>query len=278
MGEGEGTNGGARVTSGGVPVPPWLAIAGFAAVALVQGTVNVFSTLSDRAGTGVAAWEIWTWELTSIAVLFALAPLIWIAVARLRPPRLSWPAAIATLAALSLPASIVHVTLMVALRKLIYALRGGYYPFGPDVIAEFLYEYRKDIATFILFALVFALFQWILSRPSVIPATAPAKAMLTIRDGATSYQVPVEEIDYLAAAGNYVEVHWGGRTLLHRTTLAAIESELAGSGFVRVHRSILVRRDAIRQTETGQSGDFTLTLSGGETIKGSRRYRPGLQS
>jgi len=72
-----------------------------------------------------------------------------------------------------------------------------------------------------------------------------------------------------------VEIEIGGRTLLYRATLATMESELGGR-FVRIHRSRLVNRDAIRRIETNQSGDFEVLLSDGTTAKGSRRYRGGL--
>ena len=84
------------------------------------------------------------------------------------------------------------------------------------------------------------------------------------------------QIDWVRAAGNYVELRWEGRTLLHRSTLAALADQL-GAGFVRIHRGRLVRRDAIRSVETDKSGDFTVTLASGATLRDSRRYRSSLQ-
>jgi DNA-binding LytR/AlgR family response regulator len=52
-----------------------------------------------------------------------------------------------------------------------------------------------------------------------------------------------------------------------------MEEELAPRGFVRVHRSRLVRRVAIREIATTPAGDFTLTLDSGRSVAGSRRYR-----
>jgi len=46
---------------------------------------------------------------------------------------------------------------------------------------------------------------------------------------------------------------------------------------VRIHRSRLVNRDAIRRIETNQSGDFEVLLSDGTIAKGSRRYRADLE-
>jgi DNA-binding LytR/AlgR family response regulator len=55
-----------------------------------------------------------------------------------------------------------------------------------------------------------------------------------------------------------------------------MEAELAHHGFVRVHRSRIVRRTAIASTETKQSGDFEITLRSGAVIDGSRRFRQNL--
>jgi hypothetical protein len=61
---------------------------------------------------------------------------------------------------------------------------------------------------------------------------------------AFSLLVP-DNIDWISAARNYVELHGGGRTVIARASLASAETQLASRGFVRIHRSLLVRRDAI---------------------------------
>ncbi|WP_257551433.1 LytTR family DNA-binding domain-containing protein [Sphingopyxis sp. DBS4] len=89
--------------------------------------------------------------------------------------------------------------------------------------------------------------------------------------------MPVDEIEHVAAAANYVEITWRGQTLLHRATLTAIESELAAAGFVRIHRSRLVRRDAVRRVVTLKSGDFDVEMASGAMLRGSRRYRGNVE-
>lgn len=91
-----------------------------------------------------------------------------------------------------------------------------------------------------------------------------------------THHVPADEIESVSAAGNYVEIGWGPRTLLHRATLATVTEELGGA-FVRIHRSHLVRRAAIRRVETDKSGDFTVSLASGKALRGSRRYRAGVE-
>src|SRR5580704_3506482 len=52
--------------------------------------------------------------------------------------------------------------------------------------------------------------------------------------------VNVADIEWVEADGDYVSVHVGAKSWLLRETIAAAESRLALSGFVRIHRSTLV--------------------------------------
>jgi len=96
------------------------------------------------------------------------------------------------------------------------------------------------------------------------------------RGGARSRQpvaFPVEptQIDWVAAAGNYIEIRAAGRTLIHRASMGAAELELRPYGFVRIHRSTLVRRDRIARVRTGD-----VILVDGTSLKTGKRYRSAL--
>lgn len=140
-----------------------------------------------------------------------------------------------------------------------------------------LYELRKDIATYAELILLIFLMQWLIARYAMPHAAAAAPATLAISDGSVTHHLPVAEIAHVAAAGNYVEIAWRGQRLLHRATLSAIEEELAGAGFARIHRSRLVRNDAVRRVVTHKSGDFDVELDGGEMLRGSRRFRGNVE-
>lgn len=79
------------------------------------------------------------------------------------------------------------------------------------------------------------------------------------------------QIDWVSAAGNYVELHGCGRTLVHRAPLASLEAQLSPHGFVRVHRSTLVRRDRIRRIRP-----LDVVLEDGTSLRTGKRYRAGL--
>ena len=272
-----GTNGGRPGTNGAANGARrrrvlWLAL-GALTFSTVQALANVESTIADFAGMGLDTprWQVWTWELTSVTIWYAMLPLIWWMVAHARPPRLRLPVAVLAHVAATIPISAAHVLGMIALRKLVYAAMADSYDFG-GLPAMLLYEYRKDAATYILIGAFVAFAQWLLSRPE--PRAAPEEVLL-VADGSVTHRVPVDAIDWAASAGNYVEIAWGLRTLLHRSTLAALAERL-GPGFARIHRGRIVRRAAVEKVETDRSGDFIVTLSGGMELRGSRRYRAAL--
>lgn len=109
------------------------------------------------------------------------------------------------------------------------------------------------------------------ARPQAIAPAEPAS--IEARDGALRHFVPLAEVAWIEAAGNYVELHRGLTPILHRAPLAEMERQLQGAGFLRIHRSRLVRRDAITQVVSKASGDYLVRLTDGRELAGSRRYR-----
>ena len=278
-----GTSGERRLTSGGAGVTSGnaahstrrLMLAGIVLFAAVQGTVNGVSRLSDLRGAGsdIAGWMIAVDESTSFVSWLVCMVVIWRLVAVLRPSLLRWPLAILVHALATIPVSLLHIGLMVALREGAYVLGGVDYDFAHDGLwTELVYEYRKDAPVYGLLASAFAAIRWVTREA---PEVAGQVAVLTLQDGTARHRIPVDTIDLIEAAGNYVTIHWQGQELLQRTTLGAMAERL-GNGFARIHRSRLVRRAAIRTVETLPSGDFTVTLSDGTQTRGSRRYRDAL--
>ena len=278
-----GTTGQAGVTNGGESVASGdrrarrLALAIFLAVGLAFAVVNALSELDERARAGrpVETWEPWCWELTSFLSFLMLAPLIFRLSERLWPPRVAWPAALPAHLLISIPASLAHSLIMIGLREAIYAALGDRYGYGSDDLgAVLIYEYRKDV---ISYAVLVALPHVVRRLLEVRHAPAPdGKYRIEVRDGSRTRWLDPAEVDWAQAAGNYVELFGPVGTILHRRTLAALADELQPHGFARIHRSRIVRKDAIAAIETRPSGDFDVTLSSGATIGGSRRYRDRL--
>jgi DNA-binding LytR/AlgR family response regulator len=94
-----------------------------------------------------------------------------------------------------------------------------------------------------------------------------------VRKLGKEFLLAAREIEWLQAAGNYVNLHVRGRDYPLRATMTAIEERLDPARFVRVHRSYFVNLDYLTQIEPLDTGDARLHLRDGATIPCSRRYR-----
>jgi len=84
-------------------------------------------------------------------------------------------------------------------------------------------------------------------------------------------RVPIESIDWIEAARDYVLLHTALRSHLLRITMAALEERLAGSQLVRVHRSAFVRPDRVEEVQRdGRS--LALVLAGGAEVQVGPSY------
>jgi hypothetical protein len=111
----------------------------------------------------------------------------------------------------------------------------------------------------------------------VPPLLAVAALVSLLRSGVAarpdSAEIPLlpRQIDWVRAAGNYVELRAAERTIVHRSPIGSIERKLADHGFVRIHRSTLVRRDRIARVRTED-----VVLHDGTHLKIGKRYRAAL--
>lgn len=85
------------------------------------------------------------------------------------------------------------------------------------------------------------------------------------------------EIVFASAAGNYVELHSGGRSIVWRQTMQNAERILGPAGFVRVHRSYLVPRRSIERVTRGRKGPVEVALRNGRRLPVSNRYAANLR-
>lgn len=96
---------------------------------------------------------------------------------------------------------------------------------------------------------------------------------LAIKDGSSITFVPVRDIDWVDAAGDYMCVHANGETHIMRTTMKELEAKLNPSIFQRVHRSTIVNLERVEKVSSHINGEFHLTLSCGSSLKMSRSYK-----
>jgi two-component system LytT family response regulator len=85
--------------------------------------------------------------------------------------------------------------------------------------------------------------------------------------------IPVEDVIWIEAADNYVQVHTAAGSALVRETMKTLEARLDPARFVRVHRSAIVAIGRVRELRPLDSGDYKVVLDGGHATTMSRTYR-----
>lgn len=85
--------------------------------------------------------------------------------------------------------------------------------------------------------------------------------------------VPVEKILWIEAANKYVVIHTADREHIARQTIQNLEDTLDPAQFVRIHRSILVRKAAVRGLHPLFHGDYIVKLINGAELTLSRNFR-----
>lgn len=236
-----------------------------------------------RNGGNLAWWEPFCWEISSVLLIL---PCIWL-ILRLHNwllGRVSLLRLLLIHALLTLPFSLVHVTGMVAIREFCYWLAGWDYRFG-DWGYELLYEYRKDVASYLIILSVVFAYQFIVRRlqgeASYLDenenSSRPLPDRLLVKKLGKEFLVAVVDIRWIEASGNYANLHVNGSVYPMRMTMARLETLLPAGQFVRVHRSAIVNVACVSHIQPTEAGDYRLFLHTGEELALSRRYRDGFK-
>lgn len=106
-----------------------------------------------------------------------------------------------------------------------------------------------------------------------VPDRPPLARQILVRDADRAFFLAVEDIQRISAAGNYVEIHAGGKAHLVRDSLSNFVAQLDPSDFLRVHRSHVVRVGFIAELRPLFHGDYELVLRDGQRLGLSRRYK-----
>jgi two-component system LytT family response regulator len=99
----------------------------------------------------------------------------------------------------------------------------------------------------------------------------------TVQTGSRIQIVVAEDVDWIGAAGDYVELHVNGRSFLLRETLASLEQRLDPAKFLRIHRSRIVQSRGILELRSIENREFTMKLSDGSEHRSSRTYADRLE-
>jgi len=111
------------------------------------------------------------------------------------------------------------------------------------------------------------------ARPNGTEAS-PERILVTARNAFVP--VPVEAIRWIEAADAYVKLHTVDGSHLHRARLKDLAAQLAPKGFIRIHRSTVIRVDVLDRVETASGGAYVAVLDDGTRRRVSQSYRADL--
>ena len=245
--------------------------------------VNTQSVLADyqRLGIAIDSWKPFVWESSSHVIGLILIPLIVIFDRQLTQRHHNLKQLVIGHLFFSIIYSVCHVTGMVLIRKLSYWMVNDNYDFG-NWFNEWFYEYRKDLVGYIQLILVIYAYRFIISRlrgeakvisvgEDSLEQTRPTRLLVKKID--KEFIIRVKDIDWIEAAGNYMNLNLDGRSYPLRETMAGLEAKLDPAQFVRIHRSSMVNLDKIKEIKSLDSGDYEVELTCSKVLRLSRRYR-----
>ncbi len=114
------------------------------------------------------------------------------------------------------------------------------------------------------------------AKPEAIPVLETAaqgagqQNRVVVKDGNKIKIIPVNQIQYLEAADDYVKIVTSDGAFLKKRTMNFFEQSLASHNFVRIHRSYIVNSQLITRIDPYEKDSHLVLLSNGSKIPVSK--------
>jgi len=226
-------------------------------------------------------WQPFIWEYSSALSLILLLPLLILFLAKVP---LTWQCIKQNILwhlLGSVVFSLIHISIMVLLRKIAYISQNLHYEFG-EMPIELFYEYRKDLWAYFFFIMIIYSFRFVTSRligeaQLIVDGEELSKSQtidrLLVKKLGKEFIIKIEDIEWLESSGNYVNLYIKERIYPTRSTLSAFMEKISEQGFCRIHRSYGVNLNAVESITPLPSGDCEIKLKNDKVLNLSRRYR-----
>lgn len=106
----------------------------------------------------------------------------------------------------------------------------------------------------------------------------PHMAELWVRSGGEYVRIKPEAIGHVSAERDYVRIHAEGQSYLYNENLATLERLLPPQQFLRIHRSTMVRIDAVERVKSGQFHSLIAVLDDGTELRVGRTYTAAIRA
>jgi two-component system LytT family response regulator len=99
-----------------------------------------------------------------------------------------------------------------------------------------------------------------------------------VRTAGKTVFVEVQDVDWMEAAENYVQLHTGRSGHLLHVAMNTLEKSLDPELFLRIHRSLIVNIRRIKELQPGLHGEYVVTLENGVRLQSGRMYNEKLRA
>jgi len=104
----------------------------------------------------------------------------------------------------------------------------------------------------------------------------PTLDRLLVKADGRVFFIKTDELEWIEAEGNYVNLHIGNKKYLFREAISTLEAQLNPKQFRRISRSTIVNIDSVAEFQPRFRGDYWVVLRSGVKLKLSHRYRSNL--
>jgi len=105
-------------------------------------------------------------------------------------------------------------------------------------------------------------------KNSVAPPSGTL-SRIAVKDRQQIHVIPVSDIDFIEADGDYVKLHTAKSAYLKEKTMKYFEENLPSGQFIRIHRSYIVNVNEVAKIELYEKESYRVHLKSGEILKAS---------
>jgi two-component system, LytTR family, response regulator len=101
---------------------------------------------------------------------------------------------------------------------------------------------------------------------------------MAVQSAGKTWFIGVEDVDWIRAAENYVELHVAQSSHLLHVTMNTLEKSLDPETFVRIHRSLIVNLRRVKEIQPVSHGEYLLLLASGVRLQSGRTYHERIKA
>ena len=114
-------------------------------------------------------------------------------------------------------------------------------------------------------------------KQTVVPQIG-ALTRIAVKDRQQIHVIPLDDIFYIEAEGDYVKLHTTKGVYLKEKTMKYFEENLPSQQFIRIHRSYIVNVHELAKVELYEKNSYLAHLKNGERLKASNNGYKSLKA